>query len=185
MDNGAAEQIDRRLAPWIAHLGADLTAYRNHALRVLAYCDALHAISPVADIQPVPSSTEAYLTAAAFHDLGIWSAGTFDYLAPSADLARAWLTEHGEDGLVSLVTEMIAEHHRLRRAGPPGTPVEIFRRADAVDVSLAVVRFGITRASCRAIHRQFPDAGFHARLVVLTLAHTRRHPGSPLPMVKW
>lgn len=80
---------------------------------------------------------------------------------------------------------MIVEHHRIRRAGPSSAPVEIFRRADAVDVSLGVVRFGLPRASCRAVRRECPDAGFHARLVALTLAHARRHPGSPLPMFKW
>lgn len=92
MSTTATAEIDRRLAPWTTHLGADRTGYRNHALRVLATCDALHAASGRPAEDPVPSTTEEYLTAAAFHDLGIWSAGTFDYLAPSADLARRWLT---------------------------------------------------------------------------------------------
>ncbi|MEW5809072.1 MAG: phosphohydrolase [Actinomycetota bacterium] len=186
MNTGAAAGIDRRLAPWLPHLGADHTAYRNHVLRVLAFCDALHAASPLAAGEPAPSTTEAYLTAAAFHDLGIWSAGTFDYLAPSVALARTWLHEHDcAEDLPAPVTAMIQQHHKLRSAGSPSTPVEIFRRADVTDVSLGGVRFGVPRAHYRAVCREWPNAGFHRRLVTLTIARARRHPGSPLPMVKW
>lgn len=185
MSATAVAEIDRRLAPWTDHLGADRTAYRNHVLRVLATCDALHAASPDAAAQAAPSTTEEYLTAAAFHDLGIWSAGTFDYLAPSAALARRWLTEQHRDELDSLVTAMIDNHHRIRRAAAPTSPVEIFRRADTVDVTLGAVNFGMPRRRYRALLRQWPDAGFHRRLVTLTLTHTRRHPTSPLPMFKW
>jgi hypothetical protein len=31
----------------------------------------------------------------------------------------------------------------------------------------------------------WPDAGFHRRLVQLTVDRFRHHPLSPLPMVKW
>ena len=33
--------------------------------------------------------------AAAFHDIGIWTAGTFDYLEPSVRVAAAYLTGTG------------------------------------------------------------------------------------------
>lgn len=185
MDSAVVEEIERRLAPWTGHLGADRTAYRNHALRVLAICDALHGASPLAATGPAPSSTEEYLTAAAFHDLGIWSAGTFDYLAPSAELARDWLTGHRRDDLGPLVDAMIGEHHKLRSAGTPTSAVEVFRRADTTDVTLGVLRFGLPRRHYSTLLRQWPDAGFHRRLVALTLARARRHPTSPLPMFKW
>ncbi|MBJ8343442.1 hypothetical protein [Antrihabitans sp. YC2-6] len=80
------DEIDRRLEPWFTALAGDRTPYTNHVLRVLEFCDALYAVGGGSGA--VPSSREEYLTAGAFHDLGIWSAGTFDYLGPSAELAR-------------------------------------------------------------------------------------------------
>ena len=57
----------------------DFTAYRNHAYRVVNFC---------AHSRPAPTPRlEKIALAAAFHDLGIWTAHTFDYLEPSIDLA--------------------------------------------------------------------------------------------------
>ena len=181
----AVEELDRRLEPWRGHLGPDWDAYRGHAARVLALCDELHAISPRASSSPVPSTTEEFLTAAAFHDLGIWTAGTFDYLPPSADLAVAWLRDHGRDDLRTIVTEMVYHHHKVRRAAPPASPVEMFRRADAIDVSFGVVRFGVSRRRYRQISKRLPDNGFHRRLIELTVDRAKTHPTSPLPMFRW
>src|SRR5665647_1115347 len=125
--------LDDLLQPWHDALGRDRRAYENHVRRILALCESVAAAAAV------PASDEvrhAWLVAAAFHDLGIWSAGTWDYLDPSVALAQAWLTEHEQDELVPLVTRMIREHHGLRPRGPATDPVEIFRRADVVDVWL-------------------------------------------------
>jgi hypothetical protein len=35
------------------------------------------------------------------------------------------------------------------------------------------------------VRRALPNRGFHQRLVVLTAQRCRRHPLSPLPMIKW
>jgi hypothetical protein len=181
----ATDELDRRLQPWRAHIGDDWDAYRNHATRVLAFCDELHAISPRAAKAPVPSTTEEFLTATAFHDIGIWSAGTFDYLAPSADLATEWLREQGRQDLTTLVSEMIHHHHKVRRAETPASPVEVFRRADTIDVTFGLIRFGVARSRYRDIAQRLPDNGFHRRLVELTIERTRTHPTSPLPMFTW
>ena len=58
-------------------LGDDLSAYRNHVYRCLTYHQLLLGFS-IPDAAALAWST---------HDLGIWTAGTFDYLTPSADLA--------------------------------------------------------------------------------------------------
>ena len=70
---------------------------------------------------------------------------------------------------------------------PPSTQasVETFRRADWIDVSNGMLRFGLPRAVVREVRRTFPDAGFHRRLLQLTLRRFRRHPLSPLPMMRW
>ncbi|BDU02581.1 HD domain-containing protein [Nocardia sputorum] len=179
--NDLREEVEARLAPWQQQLGADRAAYTNHVLRVLTLCDLL-----AADRQPPPSTREEFLTAATLHDIGIWSAGSFDYLAPSCDQARAWLASIDRDDLTGLVVTMIDQHHKIRPAGPPHDPVEIFRRADAIDVELGLLgRFGISRRTYSELAKRYPNHGFHRRLVTLTARRLRTHPASPLPMLKW
>jgi hypothetical protein len=80
---------------------------------------------------------------------------------------------------------MIDNHHKVRGAGEPPDPVEIFRRADTIDVAFAARRFGVPYSKYRAIRRRYPDRGFHKRLVQLTVKRTIQHPSSPLPMFRW
>ena len=159
-------------------LGEDFTAYRNHAYRVVNLCAALH---------PGDAATiEKIAIAAAFHDLGIWTAHTFDYLAPSIDLACAHLHCGGHEDWRAGVAGMIREHHKVRRfRGADAELVEPFRQADWIDVSLGLLTFGLPRARLRAIFARWPNAGFHRRLVQLTLREARRHPLRPLPVLKW
>ena len=72
------DPLDRVLETHASALGDDFNAYRNHTYRVVNLCTAL---SPCAD-----ASLEKVALAAAFHDLGIWTNGTFDYIAPSITL---------------------------------------------------------------------------------------------------
>ncbi|MFC8042755.1 hypothetical protein [Nocardia sp. NPDC057353] len=176
-----AADIAARLAPWATAMGADQTAYTHHVLRVLTLCDLVAPPNV-----PPPSGRTEFRVAAVFHDLGIWSAGTFDYLPPSVALAETHLRETGAAELIPTVTGMIEHHHKLRRAGPADDPVEIFRRADAIDVELALLgRFGVRRRDYRALTRRYPDAGFHRRLVALAGQRLRTNPTSPLPMLEW
>lgn len=171
--------LDELFAPWQTALGRDYTAYRNHVQRLLALCEALAAREGVA-LDPL-----ALRVAAVYHDLGIWSDGTFDYLAPSSARARAWLEAQGRGDLAHLVTAMIEQHHKVRPAGPARDAVEIFRRADWVDVTLGALAFGLPRAGYRALLQRFPDAGFHFRLVQLSGKQLLTNPLKPLPMFRW
>jgi hypothetical protein len=158
-----------------AALGADFAAYRNHCLRVIA-------------MTPAPSTDDAAKVqiAAAFHDLGIWTHRIFDYLEPSAALARDWLAAHDLLAWSDEIAAMILWHHRLRPApGPASALVENFRRADWCDVLLGWPRFGIPRDRIRAARAEHPDAGFHWKLVQLTAAQMVREPWRPLPMLRW
>ena len=169
------------LAPYADVLGRDQTAYTNHVTRMLGVCDLLTAETP----GERPSQRLEFIAAAVFHDLGIWSAGTFDYLEPSEALAAGWLSSIGQQQLTSLVVTMIDQHHKLRPAGPQDSPIEIFRRADLVDVSLGAVRFGVPFRAYVALLRRFPDNGFHRRLVQLAAERAATHPLSPMPMLRW
>ncbi|WP_405493756.1 hypothetical protein [Nocardia sp. NBC_00511] len=172
--------VERRLAAWAVDLGPDRVVYTNHVLRVLSFCDLL---APPGT--PAPSTREEFLTAAVCHDLGIWTAGTFDYLDPSEALARQWLTDHGHETLIPLVDSMIDDHHKIRRSRDPRPEVELFRRGDLVDFSAGQLRFGISRSDYRAVVDRYPNTGFRRLLAHLATHRVRTHPLSPLPMVKW
>ncbi|WP_157170697.1 HD domain-containing protein [Nocardia araoensis] len=131
--NDLRDEVEARLAPWHQQLGADRAAYTNHVLRVLALCDLL-----ADDRQTPPSAREEFLTAAVLHDIGIWSAGSFDYLAPSCDQARAWLASIDRDDLTGLVVAMIDQHHKIRPAAAarPGRDLPA-RRCDRCRTRLA------------------------------------------------
>lgn len=171
-------QVEELIAGYAPALGGDLAAYRNHVCRVLNYYVALR---PPADVLP-----EAVMIAAAFHDLGIWTARTFDYLEPSVRLAHAHLAKLGREDLGHEVATLISEHHKLRTyTGPYAATVEAFRRADLVDLSLGLVRSALPSSFIGAVRAAFPNAGFHRRLVQLTARQFLRTPWRPLPMLRW
>jgi hypothetical protein len=144
---------------------------------------------------------EKIAVAAVFHNLGIWTNHTFDYIAPSVALARDHLAARGMAGWIPEIEAMIVNHHKITpsRANPhPSTIargalsgvegqslVESFRRADWIDVTRGLRRFGLPRTFIAAVAATWPNAGFHRRLVMLTIDRFWKHPLTPLPMVKW
>jgi predicted metal-dependent HD superfamily phosphohydrolase len=171
--------LDELFAEGAEVIGADLHAYRNHAYRVFNLTRAFVE-------RPDASTNERIAIAAYFHDVGIWTDHTFDYLAPSTARALAWLTRTGRDGFSGEVSRMISEHHKLTPYHEPdGEIVEAFRRADWIDVTLGARRFGVDRAFVKEVRATFPNLGFHRRLVQLGLRRCRTHPLSPLPMLRF
>ena len=169
--------LDAILHRHAAVLAGDFEAYRNHAYRVANLCAAASSGSPEA--------IEKIAIAAAFHDLGIWTDRTFDYLEPSVRLAHDYLVAANRAGWVPEVTAAIREHHRITRYdGAHASLVEPFRRADWIDVSGGLLAFGSTRALFRAAVARWPRAGFHRLLARLELRQLRTHPLHPLPMLK-
>jgi hypothetical protein len=169
--------LDAVLDTHAAELGGDFTGYRNHAYRVANLCVALSG----SDAQQL----EKIAVAAAFHDLGIWTAGTFDYLRPSIDLARAYLVQSGKADWTEEISGMILQHHKSTPyRGNAQWLVEPFRKADWIDVTGGLRSFGLPRRFIREIYGQWPSAGFHKRLVQLEFGHLGTHPLNPLPMVR-
>jgi hypothetical protein len=170
--------LDRLLAPHAVTIGDDFIAYRNHACRVASF----HCVMERA----ARRDPHKLAVAAAYHDLGIWSAGTFDYIEPSIHAAVEFLREESRQDLVDEVAAMIRDHHKVTPCGdraPPGA--DVFRRADWVDVSAGLLRFGIPRDTIADVRRRFPNAGFHKLLLKLSAKRLVRHPLSPLPMLRW
>ena len=170
--------LDRLLAAHAAQIGRDLPAYRNHTYRVVNLCAALSS--------PEGPTLEKFALAAAFHDLGIWTDGTWDYLEPSVAQATAHLAATDRTAWTEEIAAMIREHHKITPyRGPAGPTVETFRQADWIDVTRGLLRFGLRRSFLRALYSTWPDEGFHAFLVRQTWTRAKRHPLSPLPMFRW
>jgi hypothetical protein len=169
--------LDAVLSRYSAVLAGDFEAYRNHAYRVANLC--------ASQSSGAPEAIEKIAIAAAFHDLGIWTARTFDYLEPSASLARQYLVDAGRAGWAPEVTAAILEHHRVTAyRGAHAELVEAFRRADWMDVTGGLLASGLSRAFFRATVSRWPRAGFHRLLARLEWRRVRTHPWNPLPMVK-
>jgi HD domain len=170
--------LDAILAAHATALGDDFEGYRNHAYRVANLC--------AAQLRATGEEVEKVAVAAAFHDVGIWTEETFDYLGPSVIRAQKYLTDSGHAEWIAEISEMILQHHKLfpYRGQRMTSLVEPFRRADWIDVSGGFLTFGLPRTLMRTVQSRWPSAGFHKRLVALEFKRLRTHPWSPLPMVR-
>jgi hypothetical protein len=170
--------IDALIEPWYSVLGRDFEGYRNHCCRVYWFCCALSG-----------AKGESWLkiaVAAVYHDLGIWTDGTFDYLEPSKRLVRNYLESTGKNAWTDEIVAMIEEHHKMTPwTCKPEWLVEPFRKADWIDLSLGALTFGLNRRFIFEIQGRYPNAGFHTALARLTIERMKTHPTNPLPMMKW
>ncbi len=167
--------VDEVLEAWQSALGDDFIAYKNHCYRVLNFYAAL--------IAKTPMNMDKGAIAIAFHDLGIWSHQTFDYLAPSEQLAREYLLNDGNTAWTDEIVAMINNHHKIRAYH--GNPlVEAMRKADWLDVSLGLVHFGLDKSLIQFVQETFPNNGFHQLLAKNSAKHILKHPLNPLPMFK-
>jgi len=158
-------------------LGVDYDAYRNHCLRVFNFCLALAADNPDAE--------DKIAIASFFHDIGIWTENTFDYLTPSQLLARRYLEQTNRASWCDEIEAMIGEHHKLTKYQlNPSWLVEPFRKADWIDVTGGLLRFKLPDDFVTDVIYGFPNAGFRKKLVELSLNRLKTHPFSPLPMIK-
>jgi hypothetical protein len=79
---------------------------------------------------------EKIAVVAVFHDLGIWTNNTFDYIAPSVAIAREHLVARGMADWIPEIEATIADHHKVTPSrAHPQSLVESFRRADWIDVT--------------------------------------------------
>ena len=131
--------VEQVLGNHASELGHDFIAYRNHVYRVVNLCVAILGDSR--------GELEKIAVAAVFHDLGIWTNHTFDYIAPSVALAREHLASRGMAGWIPEIEAIIVDHHKITSSrADQQSLVESFRRADWIDVSRGLRRFGLPRA---------------------------------------
>lgn len=170
--------VEEVLGQWKTEIGHDYVGYKNHVYRMINFCFALHDCTP--------EERNKIIIAGCFHDLGIWASNTFDYLPPSIALANAYLQQNKLERWSPEIELMIAMHHKLRRYQDEHYPlVEVFRKGDLVDFSLGILSCGLPRSYIQAVKNQFPNAGFHKRLVQLEVRWLPRHLFNPVPVLKW
>ena len=148
-------------------------AYRAHVYRVINFARVLGPDHPDRD--------DKLAIAAAFHDLAVFD--TLDYLVPSIAVQDDWLQRTGRQDWSTELAVAVAEHHRFTRY-PPGRPhsdlVEAMRRADLVDVSQGLIRFGLPKAYVAEVRRSFDAGEFFTRVIpraTLRAVRSRQQPG--------
>lgn len=169
--------IEGLLGSYRGIIGRDYGRYRNHVYRVFLNCLLL---------DDKPGNEERYAIAAAFHDIGIWTDNTLDYLGPSMDKAREYLKETGRTEWREEISLMIDMHHKWSKyRGKYEGTVEVFRKADWIDVSSGLITFGVDRHAIGSNRKWYANAGFHRFLIVATAKAFLRNPfRNPLPMFK-
>ena len=175
-------QIEAILAVWREVIGVDYAGYRGHVYRVFNVCLRLRDCDD--------DARRKLAIALAFHDLGLWSARTIDYLPPSEALAVAWLERNGLEAWREEIALMIRMHHRVRPWRDPATPlVETMRRADLVDFSRSLyVPFfcaGLPRRVLRELSAAIPNAGFRRFLLRTGRDWFVHHPLRLPPFLRW
>jgi hypothetical protein len=156
--------------------GKDHERYGNHVYRVFLNCLLIDAEK---------NNEEKYAIAAVFHDIGIWTNHTFDYLAPSIEQLSIYLEEKGKQHWTAEISQMIYWHHKISSySGDFEMTVQTFRKADWIDVSRGLLRFGADKKKIKEITNKLPNRGFHLFLLKQTVKNFRKHPLNPIPVFK-
>ena len=170
--------LEEILGTWKNELGSDYEGYKNHVYRMIHFCFALHTCTE--------EERKKIIIAGCFHDLGIWTSSTVDYLPPSIARAKEYLKQNNLEQWIPEIELMIDLHHKIRKYQDKRYPlVEVFRRGDLVDFSLGVVKWGLPESYIKSVKDQFPNAGFHKRLAQLAKGWFAKHPLTPPPFIKW
>jgi hypothetical protein len=152
---------------------AGYRGYRGHVYRMLNFCQAL---APRGG-----EGADKFAVACAFHDLFVFE--SFDYLGPSVAAAERYLRDAGKSDWLPEVSAMIVSHHKLTAyRGEHADFVEPFRRADWVEMTFGLLRFGLAGGFVRQVRRAFPIRAFYPNAVLRSAVRWWvRHPFQPTP----
>ena len=170
--------LEAILAEWKTVIDKDFEGYKNHVYRMLNFCFFLH--------KATEEEKQKLIIAACFHDLGLWSDKTVDYLPPSIVLARQYLQQNKLEHWSSEIELIIDMHHKLTEYKNNDFPlVEVFRKADLADFSLGLIKGNISKDYITLVKAAFPNAGFHKMLFKEQGKWLLKHPLKPFPILKW
>jgi hypothetical protein len=170
--------IEEILSPWEDRIGADYPGYRGHVYRMFNFCLALKSCTE--------EDKTKLAIAACFHDIGLWSAHTPDYIPPSISELQQYLLQTKRQEWSEEISLMVKMHHKVRTYKPDRYAlVELFRQGDLVDFSLGFFKFGLPPADVRAVKKAIPNHGFHRFLIKGARDWFVKHPFSPPPFLTW
>lgn len=170
--------INSLLDVYKTELGRDYRKYRNHVYRVFNYAWYLVDYNVLHE--------EKLAIAAVFHDIGIWTHNTFNYLEPSLELMHKHLNKSGLQHLQLELDAMVLNHHKLTPyKGDDERVIEAFRKADICDLSMGSISFSMPKALSKQLRQAFPYNGFHRFLIKQSIQNLIKHPLNPLPMFRW
>ena len=170
--------IEEILSGWKTRIGDDFAGYRGHVYRMFNFCLALRQCSE--------EEKTKLAIAACFHDIGLWSDQTVDYIPPSIVQAQRYLSETGQDAWSEEIGVMIEWHHKVRRYRDDRMPlVEVFRKGDLVDFSLGIFKCGLPKSFVDEVKAGIPNSGFHRFLMKGAKDWFSKHPLSPPPFMRW
>ena len=189
------DQIIRSYAEAFDNNLQNAVPYKNHCYRV--YNLAVNAIPRKLSEREL----ELLAIATGFHDLGVFTHKTLDYLGPSEEEAAKWMKANGytRDNELETVKLMIEYHHKLSEfkydsslsseanANSKTTEemVERLRRGDWIDVTFGVRSFGMDPGEIKTLREPFPQAGFALTLIKAGLSWVPFNLLNPLPFVRF
>jgi hypothetical protein len=171
------ELLEDILQSWKQVIKEDYDGYLNHCYRMIYCCFQLYECSE--------EDKEKIIIAAAFHDLGLWTDKTVDYLPPSIELAKNYLITNSRESWVEEISEIIDMHHKVTPYKGKYYLVEPFRRGDLADFSLGILRSGVSSLFMKKLKKEFPNKGFHKMLGSQTVKWLVKNPMNPMPIMKW
>ncbi len=170
--------IETILSEWQTEIGQNFAGYRGHVYRVYNFCLALH----ICNVE----EQHKLAIAVCFHDLGLWSDNSIDYIPPSIIRLKQYLSAHALNTWSEEIELILENHHKIRTYSNDKYPlVEVFRQADLIDFSLGMFKFGLANSFIQQVKTKIPNAGFHKFLLRSAGTWFLQHPFSPPPFMKW
>ena len=151
----------------------------RHGLRVFLIADRL------ATARELKVDREVLLIAGLLHDVGLYDAASHGgvYVKEGAEFTAEILRKQGwDEERIRLCFDAIERHHELRSQWDRGDEVELIRRADLVDVSNGLVRFGLSREWIRDLFKSVSRDGTY-RSIGYEVARVLRHRPLTFPQI--
>jgi hypothetical protein len=98
-------EIDEILSFYRDQINLDYVGYKNHCIRILNFLNYLRPLNT--------EEREKLIIATAFHDIGLWTKNTLDYLAPSIKEVEKYLENISKSEWILEISTIIHMHHKI------------------------------------------------------------------------
>ncbi|HKH40696.1 MAG TPA: HD domain-containing protein [Solirubrobacterales bacterium] len=151
----------------------------RHGLRVFLIADRL-ATAGGAGVD-----REVMLIAGLLHDIGLYDEASHGgvYVREGAEFTAELLRRQGwDEERIRHCFDAIERHHEFRSQWDRGAEVELIRRADLIDLSAGLVRFGLSRKWLKDLFNAVPRNGTY-RTIGREVGRILRHRPLTLPQI--